>query len=210
MRGSRAWPRHHRRARAGTRVTPEARSPAGCHGVLRSKCPPLASVESADAVQWLSGRPGGPGSRRYGHRCPHTFCPLTNTVKRCGTRSDLDAASRFVGVWPAHCPDPRAGQTMRDCYERVTKLADFRGKRQAAWLQGVNGAAAGPPGAWCPGRDGWAAGTAGRRGGGFRRPLRGTAAACHPRDFPHTPNPGLSRSSPSPGQRCRQSKVWKP
>ena len=43
--------------------------------VLRSKCPPSDSVESADAAR----RPVG--SRRCGHRCPHTFCPLTDTVK---------------------------------------------------------------------------------------------------------------------------------
>jgi hypothetical protein len=44
-------------------------------GVLGSKCPPSAFVESADAA-W---RPVE--SRRCGHRCPHTFCPLTDGVK---------------------------------------------------------------------------------------------------------------------------------
>src|SRR5258707_766337 len=59
-----------------------------------SKCPPPASVESADAARRPAGaheRPMGVRrDRRYGHRCPHTFCPLTHGVKTRRTRSDLD------------------------------------------------------------------------------------------------------------------------
>ena len=62
--------------RPGTRTTPEAHSPAACSPVCSvASAPPSGSVESADAAR----RPVG--SRRCGHRCPHTFCPLTDTVK---------------------------------------------------------------------------------------------------------------------------------
>jgi hypothetical protein len=130
----------------GVCVTPEARSLAACSGVLRcavGKCPPLASVESADAA-W---RPAGAHERpmgvrrghRYGHRCPHTFCPLTDSVKSRRTRSDLDGDVLVRWVLARRQRGSRARQTMRYRYQCVTALADCRGNRRVFGFRGAGG-----------------------------------------------------------------------
>jgi hypothetical protein len=195
----------------GVRVTPEARSPAACSGVLRcavSKCPPLASVESADAAWRPAGaheRPmGARRDRRYGHRCPHTFCPLTDSVKSRRTRSDLDGGVlvRSGPGAPRARPAARANDAilllMRYGAGRLPRYS--KGERS----RGVLAAGGGHGGPRRPAGSAWAVG---RRG---RPALARTPMACDPRDLPVTRQLGMSPSWLLLGQRCRQSRVWKP
>jgi hypothetical protein len=171
----------------GVGVTPEARSPAACSCVLRcaaSKCPPPASVESADAARRPEGaheRPMGVRrDRRYGHRCPHTFCPLTHSVKSRRTRSDLDRGVLVRGGLTRRRRDSQAGQTMRYRYSCVTALADCRGNGGVERPRGVQAAGEGLRRAAARGPAAWA----GRPGRTRVRPaLARTPMACHPRDL---------------------------
>jgi hypothetical protein len=156
----------------GVRMTPEARSLAACSGVLRcavSKCPPLASVESADAAWRPAGAHethGSPSGSPLRTSLSAHFLPFDGPVSRAAGHDLISTAvSWFDGSWPidgvVRGPGKRC-ETVTNALRRW-QIAEVRlpGRRRRAGIPAD--AARGPGG------PGWPV----RPAGGSGRLLRG-------------------------------------
>jgi hypothetical protein len=171
----------------GVRMTPEARSLAACSGVLRcavSKCPPLASVESADAAWRPAGAHethGSPSGSPLRTSLSAHFLPFDGPVSRAAGHDLISTAvSWFDGSWPI---DGVVRGPGKRCETVTNALRRWQIAEVTGGLSGFRGAGGGR-GSRRMQRAAPAAGLAAPAGRRVRPALARTPMACHPRDLP--------------------------